>query len=266
MRPTAFIYHDVLAVDGPDDSGFAGADALSYKLSERQFRQHLQLIACALGADAPRCFPDLATATTASKAVVLTFDDGGASAPTRILDALHERGWHAHFFVTTDFIGTKGFATPAGLRELQAAGHVIGSHSASHPLRMSYLATETMRREWRDSRARLEDLLSAPVMVASVPGGYYAQTVATAAAEAGIRVLFTSEPRRSTSVVDGVAVVGRFSVTRRTRDADILSLASGRRGTAVRQRLVWDAKKVAKRLGGEAWLTARRKFFELGGG
>ena len=265
VRATAFIYHDVLADDGPDDSGFAGADALSYKLSERQFQRHLELIASALGAGTPQCFTDRAAAMTMSGAVVLTFDDGGASAPTRILAALQERGWRAHFFVTTDFIGTRGFVTPAGLRELQAAGHIIGSHSASHPLRMSYLAPETMRREWRDSRARLEDLLNAPVMVASVPGGYYSQTVATAAAEAGIRVLFTSEPRRSVNVVDGTAVVGRFSVTRRTSDGDILSLACGRRATALRQRLAWDAKKVAKRLGGEAWLSARRKFFELGG-
>jgi peptidoglycan/xylan/chitin deacetylase (PgdA/CDA1 family) len=263
VKPTALIYHDVLAEDGPDDSGFGGADALSYKLSEPHFHRHLGLIASALGTGAPQCLPDVGATTTIDGAVVLTFDDGGASAPTRILDALQERGWRAHFFVTTDFIGTRGFVTATGLRELHAAGHLVGSHSASHPLRMSHLAREAMRREWCDSRARLEDLLSARVLVASVPGGYYSQTVATAAAEAGIRVLFTSEPRRSVRVVDGIAVVGRFSVTRRTPDGDILSLASGRRGVALRQRVAWDAKKVVKRVGGEAWLAARRKFFEL---
>ena len=44
MRPTALIYHDVLVDGGPDDSGFAGADALSYKLTETQFHRHLGLI------------------------------------------------------------------------------------------------------------------------------------------------------------------------------------------------------------------------------
>jgi len=122
-----------------------------------------------------------------------------------------------------------------------------------------------MRREWRDSRARLEDVLSAPVTVASVPGGYYSRAVAMAAAESGIRMLFTSEPRRSVTTVDGTAVVGRFSVTRRTREGELVSLASGRHGAAMQQRLAWGAKKIAKRLGGEAWLAARRKFFELGG-
>ena len=264
MRPTALIYHDILVDGGPDDSGFGGADALSYKLTETQFHRHLDLIAAALGVGAPLCLPDPAAAATVGGAVVLTFDDGGASAPTRILRALRARGWRAHFFVTTDFIGTKGFVTPGGLRELHTAGHIVGSHSASHPMRMSYLAPEAIRREWRDSRARLEDLLGAPVTAASVPGGYHSRAVATAAAEAGIRVLFTSEPRRSVMTVDGIAVVGRFSVTRRTGDGDVVSLASGRRGVALRQRLTWGAKKVAKRLGGEAWLAARRKFFEFG--
>jgi peptidoglycan/xylan/chitin deacetylase (PgdA/CDA1 family) len=265
MRPTALIYHDVLVDGGPDDSGFSGADALSYKLTETQFHRHLGLIAAALGVRPPVCLPDPTVAMNIGGAVVLTFDDGGASAPTRILRALGERGWRAHFFVTTDFIGTKGFVTPEGLRELHTAGHLVGSHSASHPMRMSYLAPEALRREWYDSRARLEDLLSAPVTAASVPGGYYSRAVATAAAETGMRVLFTSEPRRSVMTVDGIAVVGRFSVTRRTPDGDVVSLASGWRGAALRQRLTWGAKKVAKRLGGEAWLAARRKLFEIGG-
>jgi len=263
MRATALVYHDVLGDGGRDDSGFAGAAALSYKLTETQFHRHLDLIAAGLGAGAPRCLPDRDAVTTIDDAVVLTFDDGGASAPTRILRALQERGWRAHFFVTTDFIGTRGFMKPEGLRELHSAGHVIGSHSVSHPMRMSYLAHEAIWREWCDSRARLEDLLGAPVRVASVPGGYYSRTVATAAAEAGIRVLFTSEPRRSVTTVDGIAVVGRFSVTRRTPDHHVVSLASGRHRAALQQRLTWGAKKVAKRMGGELWLTARRKLFEL---
>ncbi len=265
MRPTALIYHDVLADDGADDSGFAGAAAGSYKLAEAQFQRHLALIAASLGNDAPLCFAEPAAATGVGEALVLTFDDGGASAPTRILRALGKRSWRAHFFVATDFIGTRGFMTPEGLRELHASGHIVGTHSASHPRRMSYLAQDAIRREWLDSRARLEDLLGAPVTLASVPGGYFSRAVATAAAEAGIRVLFTSEPRRTVMTIDGIAVVGRFSVTRRTPDAEVVSLASGHRGAALRQHLWWNAKKVAKRLGGESWFAARRKLFELSG-
>jgi peptidoglycan/xylan/chitin deacetylase (PgdA/CDA1 family) len=263
MRATALIYHDVLPDTGPDDSGFRGADALSYKLTETQFHRHLDLIAAALGTGAPVCLAEPAAALAMDRALVLTFDDGGASAPTRVLPALRQRGWRAHFFVTTELIGTPGFVTASGLRELHAAGQLVGSHSASHPARMSHLAHDALRREWRDSRLRLEDLLGAAVTSASVPGGYYSRAVTTAAAEAEIRVLFTSEPRRSVITVDGVTVVGRFSITRRTREGAVLSLASGRRATAMQQRLAWDAKKVAKRLGGEAWLAVRRKIFDL---
>jgi peptidoglycan/xylan/chitin deacetylase (PgdA/CDA1 family) len=263
MRATVLIYHDVLPDTGLDDSGFRGADALSYKLPETQFRRHLDLIAAALGSHVPVCLAE-PPALTMERALVLTFDDGGASAPTRVLPALRERGWRAHFFVTTDFIDKPGFVTVAGLRELHAAGQLVGSHSASHPARISHLAHDALRREWRDSRQRLEDLLGAAVTVASVPGGYYSRAVAAAAAEAGIRVLFTSEPRRSVIRVDDIAVVGRFSITRRTGEGDVTSLASGRQATAMQQRLAWDAKKVAKRLGGEVWLAVRRKIFDLG--
>ncbi len=263
MMPTALIYHDVLADAGPDDSGFAGADALSYKLTETQLRRHLDLVATALAGAPPACLPDPTGLGGVDRRVLLTFDDGGASAPTRISPALLERGWRAHFFITTDFIGTKSFVSTEGLRELQSAGHLIGSHSASHPMRMSHLAPARIRREWHDSRARLEDLLGVPVTAASVPGGFYSRPVALAAAEAGIRVLFTSEPRRSVAMVEGMAVIGRFSVTRRTPDREIVSLVSGRHEAALRQRALWSAKKVAKRLGGDAWLAARRKLFEL---
>jgi peptidoglycan/xylan/chitin deacetylase (PgdA/CDA1 family) len=257
------MYHDVLPDTGSDDSGFAGADARSYKLTTTQFHRHLDLIAAALGGREPLCLPEPAAAASAGEAVVLTFDDGGTSTVSRIVPALRPRGWRAYFFVTTDFIDTRGFVTSEGLRELHAAGHVVGSHSASHPLRMSSLPYEALCREWRESRARLEDLLSAPVTAASVPGGYYSRPVATAAAQAGIRALFTSEPQRSMTMIDGMAVIGRFSVTRRTPDNAVVSLASGQHGEALRQRLVWDMKKIAKVFGGKAWLAARRKFFEL---
>ena len=51
-----------------------------------------------------------------------------------------------------------------------------------------------MRHEWSESRQRLEDMLGHAVTVGSVPGGYFSRAVAEAAAEAGLQVLFTSEP------------------------------------------------------------------------
>ena len=74
-----------------------------------------------------------------------TFDDGGVSYYTVVADRLEAQGWRGHCFVSTDFIGQRGFLTAAQIRELDARGHVIGSHSASHPARFSTLTAASMR-------------------------------------------------------------------------------------------------------------------------
>src|SRR5262249_60003963 len=68
---------------------------------------------------------------------LITVDDGGVSYHRFIADRLEERGWRGHAFVSTDFIGAPGFLTASEIRELDDRGHIIGSHSASHPSRFS---------------------------------------------------------------------------------------------------------------------------------
>src|SRR5690606_31235253 len=119
--------------------------------------------------------------------------DGGESYYTAIAERLERRGWTGHCFVSTNFIGQRGFLDRRQIRALADRGHVIGSHSASHPARFSALPYGDMVSEWSRSRQILEDILARTVDVASVPGGYFSPAVARAAQEAGIRVLFTSE-------------------------------------------------------------------------
>src|SRR6185503_267107 len=194
-RPTrlfALEYHDVVEGDDFDVSGFAGLAAASYKLPAPLFVAHLEALA---RADATvlndvRQLHDKPPA----RPCTLTFDDGGTSALRVIADLLESRNWRGHFFVTTDRIGTAGFLTAAELAELSRRGHVLGSHSRTHPLRFSHLTIAAQGAEWRDSRAALENIIGTTVDVASVPGGYFDQAVARVAAESGIRWLFTSEP------------------------------------------------------------------------
>ena len=264
MRLTTLIYHDVLSDSGVDDSGFSGADAASYKLSSAQFRKHLELIAGGVGPTGPLRVVGSESLANSIGGVVLTFDDGGKSGVGRVAGLLEELAWRAHFFVTTNYVGTPGFLTPSDIRRLHASGHVVGSHSVSHPARMSSLSMERVAAEWRDSCAAIADILGAPVRTASVPGGYYSPDVGRIASECGIEVLFTSEPTRIVANIETMAVVGRFSVTRRTSDSELVSLVTGRHGAVLRQRLLWDAKKVAKGLGGGAWLAVRKRLFDLG--
>ncbi|HTL04661.1 MAG TPA: polysaccharide deacetylase family protein, partial [Gemmatimonadales bacterium] len=243
-------------------SGFAGADAEVYKLPLPLFGAHLD----AIGATAKAIFSGpanvLAGALARPATAVLSFDDGGASAWPVTAELLERHGWRGLFFITTDRIGTPGFLDEDAIRALAGSGHIVGSHSVSHPARMATLDPPSLQREWRDSRERLESLLGAPVRIASVPGGYHSAAVARAAAECGYEVLFTSEPRRVPWRSGSLLVAGRFSVMRATPPAVAAALGTGDRVACTRQSAGWAAKKVLKRVGGPAWLAFRRRYWE----
>lgn len=141
------MYHDVVE-RRVDESGFPGAGPARYKLSRAAFAAQLDAIAAATAA------PPLSLETLPARGGgwALTFDDGGASA-LPVGEALAERGWTAHFFVTTDRLGTAGFLRPDGVRALGGMGHVIGSHSRTHPARMSALTPDQLLEEWRVGRS-----------------------------------------------------------------------------------------------------------------
>jgi len=265
VRLTTLIYHDVLPDDGRDDSGFAGTDAASYKLTAKRFARHLHVIGELLDASRP-ILVDAAASHASQAQLLLTFDDGGASGVERIAPALEERGWRGHFFVTSNYIGKRGFLSAADLRRLHGSGHIVGSHSVSHPVRMSHCSPALIRAEWQDSCARISDVLGAPVATASVPGGFYSAQVGRLAAESGVRFLFTSEPRVVTSCLGAMQLIGRFSITRRTSDAQLSSLVTANPTTVLGHRLAWEGKKLLKRAGGNAWIAVRRKLFDLGVG
>ena len=167
--------------------------------------------------------------------------------------------------ITTDFVGTAGFLDRAQVAELHARGHTVGSHSCSHPLRFADCEWTRMVREWRDSTARLSDILGVPVTVASVPGGQFSPRVAGAAREAGIRVLFNSEPTTRIRCIEGCTVVGRFSIKRSTSPSVAGRLAAGRLGPRITSSISWNTKKLAKRIGGRGYLRLREALFRRTG-
>ncbi len=256
MRAIALMYHDVVDGDRRDASGFAGADAALYKLDGKAFARHLQAIAAAVTAQ-PTTVIESAKATLAAPHLFITFDDGGASAHTHIADRLEAHGWRGHFFVTTDFINTRGFLTEAQIRDLHARGHVIGTHSASHPLVMSACDWETLLREWTVSANRLADIIGEALRVASLPGGHYSKAAARAASRAGIRYLFTSEPTTKSVVIEECRVLGRYAIQQWTTASEAAALAGGHFFPRCKQALFWGAKKIIKRASGRYYIKAR---------
>lgn len=254
MRAITLAYHDVVE-GGYASSGFQSPDANLYKLSRAAFTEHLaafQRRGLSVGmAGEP--------AREQGTAVLLTFDDGGASGLECIAGLLEERGWRGHFFIASDYIGRPGFLNAAQIRELRRRGHAVGSHSRSHPARISKLPRKELVSEWRDSVEALSEIVGEAVEMGATPGGFYSREVAAAAARAGIRILFNSEPTVRESAVGDCRVLGRYSITRKHSAEEAAAIAGGDRGPRWRQYLFWNAKKALKTAGGEYWLEMRRR-------
>lgn len=202
----SFMYHEV--ANDPTRTGFQRPGAREYTLTRRAFSDHLDVIRS--GPTAPSLVTQ-ADFFVPAKYVMLTFDDGGLSA-LQIAEELERRGWRGHFFICTGRIGERTFVDPASIRALRAAGHLIGSHSHTHPDIFRDLSRKQMLDEWRLSRGILEQITGESCIAASVPGGDISQMTLEAAAESGLRFLFTSEPWLRPADVNGCWVMGRYIV------------------------------------------------------
>lgn len=245
VRPSpgvnVLMYHDVSAHQGHDPGGWQGPAAARYKIDLARFEQHLDGIA-ATGAAV-----GLMSAEGAGPDVALTFDDGGASA-LRIADALEHRNWRGHFFITTSQIGAPGFVDAETVRALADRGHVVGSHSHTHPTYMGRLPVAELIDEWRRSRDVLGETLGKPPEFASVPGGFHSPMVIRTAAGAGYRVLLTSEPGARPLRLDDLTVLGRYTIRAGTTVQRTVGYATGDPVAQRGARLEWHVKSAAKRL------------------
>jgi peptidoglycan/xylan/chitin deacetylase (PgdA/CDA1 family) len=236
----ALLYHDIVPEGAFASSGFVSPDANIYKFSTTEFERHLEAIA------ARKVKP------------LLTFDDGGISAIEHTAQLIERFGHKGRFFITTDYIGKPGFLSAAGIVELANRGHLIGSHSCSHPELMARCSVKELDREWRQSIATLSDILGFSVASASVPGGSYSRAVGSAAAHAGVRELFTSEPTTSLSELHHCKLIGRFSVQQGTSAETAAALAAGDFLPRFKLAAYWNFKKVLKKAGGNAWIKFRK--------
>jgi hypothetical protein len=242
----SLLYHDVVESGSYDSSGFPGGAAARYKLSLNDFRKHLAAIGAVVQPGAVPTF---------------TFDDGGSSSCLSATE-LERLGWLGCFLVTTDRIGSPGFLDAAQIRDLRARGHEIGTHTCSHPARISACGREQLMAEWSESRRLLEEILGERVTTGSVPGGYYSSGVAAAAATSGLRLLYTSEPTQMEWDVAGCRVVGRYTIYRGTSARAASALVSARSVARIVQAAVWRTKKVVKQLSGPAYPRIRSAVLE----
>lgn len=245
------MYHDIAEPAAREAAGFPGSLAARYKLTPAHFEAHLDAVA-ATGLDVGLPAPG-----APAPAVCLSFDDGGASAPAAAA-ALERRGWRGAFFVTTGRIGGEGFMTAEEVRALALGGHLVGSHSHSHPTHMGLLGPGELAEEWRRSREILGEILGEAPLSASVPGGYLSRAVAQEAADAGYSLLFTSEPTARAERVGALEMRGRYTIWASTPARTAGAYARGELLACGRLFVEWNAKKLAKRINPDVYQRLRR--------
>lgn len=123
--------------------------------------------------------------------VVLTFDDDSAGHYRTVFPLLAAHGFTGVFFIDTVGVGKPGRVTWDQLREMQAAGMQIGSHTETH-VDLPGIGGRRLAAETAGARARLEKELGVPVVDFSYPSGHYDKQTIRAVAGAGYRDAVTT--------------------------------------------------------------------------
>ena len=115
-------------------------------------------------------FESLDNSNNNESVVRVTIDDGGSSC-MHLGELLAEKNIKAHFFIVSSLLNTKGFINHSGLKTLNNLGHIIGSHSHTHPGPFCELSYEQILDEVKISKSIIEDCIGKEVNSFSVPGG-----------------------------------------------------------------------------------------------
>lgn len=114
--------------------------------------------------------------------VALTFDDGPNDAATPLLlEVLARHDVRATFFAMGDFARQR----PEVVRQVVAAGHLLGNHTMSHP-KLSMEPVARVRQELADCNAVLEDIAGVAVRFFRPPFGARRPVVLRVARELGL--------------------------------------------------------------------------------
>lgn len=184
------MYHGISNATG--EASALGTDDPAYTISSDQFTEQLDYLGTT-GLPVISLADCLASQDAMKPAVVLTFDDGNRSDALTALPMLLARGFSATFYVTTAWIGQRGFLTEHEVRELALAGMEIGSHGHSHRFLDELTETEVAE-ELATSLSILRRLTGKPVGALGLPGGRTHPSLREIAAANGVSSIVTSRP------------------------------------------------------------------------
>ena len=162
--------------------------------------------------------------------VRITQDDGGGSS-LLLADFLSTLGIRCTFFIATDYIGKPNFLTSSEIRSLRSLGHIVGSHSHSHPNPFCLLDGHQIDYEVQQSQRILEDILMEKIDKFSIPGGESRSDTFKALSNPkyALREVYTSIPHRG--VIESISNTefhGRFCIERYHSTRKILRVIEGK--------------------------------------
>ncbi len=198
--------------------------------------------------------------------VVITFDDGYLSNYTLAYPPLREFGLRATIFVaprpneyTRNIVrGVDGFLSPEQMRELDAHGVAIESHTLTHCV-LSELPDSEAQHELTESRRVLEEILNRPVRHLAVPRSGYSRRVRRLAERAGYATVCCNN-KGSANRLSSLFALPRI-VIERDMTADEFARAL-RPGPAVILRLIGNIKRLPERLlGSSGAVSLRRRLY-----
>lgn len=225
------MYHDIVSkVD--KTSGFQNESAFQYKVDESAFEEQVNALQ--------------------GMNVIYTFDDGGESFYTKAAPILEKYRLRGVFFVSTKYIGTPGFLTAEQVKELAARGHIIGSHSHTHPQNLAKLSTEDIKEEWQISHDILNELLDKREFPLSVPNGYTSKPIMEEAVKCGYTDIFTSQPTTITQLFQNHKIVGRYVVHDCMTAQDVLRIVESK-GVRLKLALKWHVLNIVKGILGPSY-------------
>lgn len=195
----ALMYH------GIGDTPIDADDPLRYRVRESEFDAQIDVL------EREGSVLDPGGLTGAS-GVVLTFDDGDRTVVDAILPRMAARGMKGALFMTTSFIGRRGYLDAAALRTLAGSGWLIGAHGHTHRF-LNLLSPAELDAELVAARASLSEILDRAPTHLSFPGGRTSPAVEAAARAHGFATLWSSRPGVNT--VGAVGAPLRRTVVRR---------------------------------------------------
>lgn len=207
MSEVVLMYHDIVTKEDKS-SGFQNKNAFQYKVEESVFEEQVRSLV--------------------GQNVIYTFDDGGRSFYTKAAPILEKYDQRGVFFISTKYLNTPGFLTFEQVKELRDRGHIIGSHSHTHPEIFTKLSSEEIKQEWQLSSQVLKGILREGEYTASIPNGYTSKEILDAAIQFGFKTIYTSQPTTKTKTYKDGILMGRYVVLDGMTAEDVLRIVTSK--------------------------------------